>query len=141
MPENYLKSLFESEMWRHKAKASLKTASRKAVCAADSEIGILSTGIFLDYLNLVNRLNIEYTNCWYNQNCWETLGFHSWLRISIIFILISAFRNALSVKFKWNIKSEINYLLLCTQLALQSVHDLTKHRYCQKRIGWTRYLY
>jgi len=56
-------------MWRHKAKASLKTASRKAVCAADSEIGILSTGIFLDYLNLVNRLNIEYTNCWYNQNC------------------------------------------------------------------------
>lgn len=64
---------------------------RWGACAADREISTLSTMVFLDSLNLVNRLNIEDINCWYSQRYWESLSLHPWLmEISIILISITA---------------------------------------------------
>lgn len=114
MPEHYLKSLFEYGMWRNQAEDSLQMRSRKAAWEADREISTLSTGIFLDYLNLVNRLNIEHNNCCYSQKYWESLGLHPWLRR----FQLSEFWSLLPVKLKLNITLEINSLCLCTQLTL-----------------------
>lgn len=44
------------------------TQRAEKLSAQQTGIIIPSTGIFLDALNLVNRFNIEYINCLYNQN-------------------------------------------------------------------------